>query len=325
MGQPVARRNTCWFSAMTSGCFSSSPCDSTSYEWDEDDQESVEMGCGDSSHVDNSASCEESRDFQQTGGTRSAGAQEVRFSNMSATFRLNTNSINLWILAANIPGGNCIYDPRGVALCSVKGRRKRCFKNQATFYLRLKSRKGFSNRSAMIQIFSNGTISLCGVRTCKECELVARMVVNRIKRTYRIGKDGVRKYAVSAPDSLDIHPQSCGSPIRIDVVKVEFDLKAALKLEAAHRILAQKYVVSYEPEIFHGLKVSATKNATVAIYATGKAFINLNAAKVSGNSSVLMQQVNEVYTEVCGFLWKHIGDVINLSFCKPSKDVTPRT
>jgi TATA-box binding protein (TBP) (component of TFIID and TFIIIB) len=172
----------------------------------------------------------------------------------------------------------------------------------------------------MVQIFSNGSVSLCGVRCLKECEVVAKHVLSRIKRACYSGKDGVQKYAVNMPDTLDIH-----SPLKIDVVKVEFDLKAALKLDVAHRILAEKHTVSYQPELFHALKVSVGKNATVAIYSSGKAFINLNAAKCGGDSAELMHKVNEVYTEVCGFLWRRIAEVINLSYCKPSKDVASRT
>ena len=149
--------------------------------------------------------------------------------------------------------------------------------------------------------------------------MVAQKVLSRIKQTSCIDKDGAQKFAVAFPDSLDYLPFSCGSLIRIDVVKVEFDLKTALKLEEAHRILAQKYAVSFEPEIFHGLKVCPSKDVTLAIYASGKAFMNVNAAKVTQDTQELLRQVNIAYTEVCGFLWSHLAEVINLSFCKPSK------
>ncbi len=241
---------------------------------------------------------------------------KTRFSSMSASFKLNTANVNLWVLAEHIPGGNCIFDPRGVALHSFKGKRKRVFANQLTLYTRLKLRPGSKPRSVMVQVFSNGSVSMAGSRTLKECEFVARKIVNRIKRTSCVGKDGVPKYAVSDPDSLDIQPFDCGSPVRIDVVKVDFDLKMALRLECVHRILAQRYPVSYEPEIFQGLKVSAAKSVTLIIYGTGKAFMNINAANVSGDTAVLIRLVEEVYTEVCGFIWKHLSEVVNLSCCK---------
>ncbi len=245
---------------------------------------------------------------------------QTRFSSMSASFKLNTGNVNLWLLAENIPGGNCIFDPRGVALHSFKGKRKRVFGNQLTLYTRLKLRSGSKPRSVMVQVFSNGSVSIAGSRSLRECESVARNIVDRIKRTRCVGKDGVPKYAVWDPDTLDILPVECGSAIRIDVVKVDFDLKMALRLESVHRILAQRYLVSYEPEIFQGLKVSAAKSVTLVIYGTGKAFMNINAANVSGDTAVLIRLVQEVYTEVCGFIWMHLSEVVNLSCCKLNRD-----
>jgi TATA-box binding protein (TBP) (component of TFIID and TFIIIB) len=296
---------------------SASPTDSTFQEWEEENADCGKRACNtDSAPLVTGLSEEISSSSCPVVVAPTLVRDKSRFSSMSASFKLNTNNVNLWVLAEHIPGGNCIFDPRGIALHSFKGKRKRVFGNQLTLYIRLKLRPGSKPRSVMVQVFSNGSVSLAGSRSLKECEFVARKIVDRIKRTRCVGKDGVPKYAVWDPDSLSILNLDCGSPIRIDVVKVDFDLKMALRLESVHRILAQRYSVSYEPEIFPGLKISAAKSVTLVIYGTGKAFMNINAANVSGDTAVLIRLVQEVYAEVCGFIWMHLSEVVNLSCFK---------
>eukprot|EP00960_Hanusia_phi_P047153 758249-Hanusia_phi.AAC.2 len=240
------------------------------------------------------------------------------FSTMTASARLNQSSVKLEVLARSLPGGNCIFDPRGrLRFEGNLSRKRRAMSNMMSMYLKVPSTG--TKRMINASVFSNGMMSISGAKNYAELLYVVDTAILRIRKAYTQDRVGRRTYAVSAPDSLDLGllESSDENGIRIEMGKMDFDLAISIKLEAAFQVLTRDFDVSYEPEIFAGLKIKSAQSPYIIIvlYSSGKGYMTCSSRTMLASKDA-SAELRRAYDAVCSVLWSNKAHVVNLAYSK---------
>ena len=240
------------------------------------------------------------------------------FSTMTASARLNQSAVKLEVLAKSLPGGNCVFDPRGrLRFEGNLSRKRRAMSNMMSMFIKVPS-KGVK-RMINVSVFSNGMMSISGAKNYEELLYVVDKAIMRIRNAFTQDRLGRRSYAVSAPDSLDlgIIDSADENGIRIEMGKLDFDLGISIKLESAFQFLVRDFNVTYEPEFFAGLKIKSALNPfiTIVIYSSGKGYMTCSSRAMLASKDA-SAELRRAYDAVCSVLWSNKAEVVNLAYSK---------
>jgi TATA-box binding protein (TBP) (component of TFIID and TFIIIB) len=228
---------------------------------------------------------------------RDAAGKPVKFGTMSFKCRLNHAKVDMKILASNIPGGNVFYCAAGFTslLGGARDQSKR-----ATFLIRLS--RG-SSRTATLILCPNGSIQVFGTSSYAQCVQALRKFLHRLRRT--ASQSG--RPAVHYPKQVDIEGN-----LSVELVKRDFDLGVGIVLERVIGVLRGVFDMDYNNEMYAGLKVKATKRATVIIFHTGRVFVTVTGSGDKASAEI-SAEIEEAYKNVCGRIWARIKDVANMT------------
>jgi TATA-box binding protein (TBP) (component of TFIID and TFIIIB) len=228
---------------------------------------------------------------------RDPAGKPVKFGTMSFKCRLNHSKVDMKILASHIPGGNVLHCAAGFTslLGGPRDQSKR-----ATFLIRLS--RG-SARTATLIVCPNGSIQVFGTSSYAQCVQALRRFLNRLRRT--ASQSG--RPAVNYPRLVDIEGN-----LSVELVKRDYDLGVGVVLERVIAVLRGVFDMEYNNEMYAGLKVKASKRATVIIFHTGRVFVTVTGSGEKASAEI-SAEIEEAYKNVCGRIWAHIKDVANMT------------